>query len=121
MISGRTIASFVAALALGLTLPAAAFTEADARKLVEDAYKVQVLRSAKADHEGKAVYRLTIMTPKADYNAAMQVSVITVDAANGQILPIYRHRTSGLDDNASPMMRPNRQSDEGLASRSVWR
>jgi hypothetical protein len=36
-------------------------------------------------------------------------------------LPIYRHRASGIDDNASPMMRPNRQGEEALSIRSVWR
>lgn len=111
----------VAAFLSTAALPAFALSEAEAKKLIEDAYKVQVLRIAKGEADGKAVYRMSIMTPKADYNAAMQVSVVTVDAESGQIMPIYRHRTSGFDDNSVPMMRPNRQSEEGLQSRSVWR
>jgi hypothetical protein len=112
----------VLAAALGLAAgPASALSEAEAKTLIENAYKVKVLRVAKDEEGGRAVYRLRVMNPAADFNAAMQVSVMTLDAESGQLLPIYRHRASGIDDNASPMMRPNRQGEEALSIRSVWR
>ena len=120
MTNTTTILTLAAALALAAG-QAAALSEAEAKKLIEDAYKVRVLRVAKDEEGGKAVYRLSVMNPAANFNAAMQVSTMTLDADRGQILPIYRHRVSGIDDNASPMMRPNRQGEEALSSRSVWR
>ncbi|MBM3557432.1 MAG: hypothetical protein FJX47_17980 [Alphaproteobacteria bacterium] len=111
----------IAAAFLLVAFPAFAASDAEVKAGLEKAYKVKVIRMNAVEVGGKPAFRAVLMHPGGDRNGALGVSVVTVDATSGALLPAYRHLTSGLDENTAPSFRPNRQSETAIESRSVWR
>ncbi len=89
------------ALVLGLLVallaqPAvAAVSEAEAARQLEQAYGVKALKVRAGDVGGRAVWLVTVMNPDSDSNAAFQVNTLAVDQETGELVPAYRHGTSG--------------------------
>ncbi len=81
-----------------LNQPAAAEVgEQDAKRLVEEAYDVEVLKVREDEIDGRAVWLVTVMLPQGDYNTAFMVSSLAVDRESGDLVPAFRHRESGYD------------------------
>ncbi|MCI0429109.1 MAG: hypothetical protein L0210_01010 [Rhodospirillales bacterium] len=90
------------ALALGIVIGAGPAQGQDllppekVKELIASRYGVEVLRVAAVDGEGSSVtYRVTVMVPPGDSNAAFMVSTLVVDATTGDLVPQFRHLRHG--------------------------
>lgn len=117
--------AWVIGLAVVLSVPvgqaSAAMTEEQVRQAVERAYSVTVLRIQRVEHAGREAFRVTIMNPGGDSNTAYQVNTIAIDAETGELIPQFRHRASGYDENTAPRFEPNRQRTDALETGIIWR
>ncbi len=115
------------ALALGLLvglLPQvalAAVSEDQAARQLEQAFGVRALKVRAGEIEGRQVCVVTVINPDSDSNAAFQVNTLAVDRDTGELVPAYRHGTSGYGYRGDS----RREDKVGLrpdAARSgVWR
>ncbi|MDX1575495.1 MAG: hypothetical protein R3285_04840 [Kiloniellales bacterium] len=76
---------------------AAQVTEQEAKRQVEEAYDVEVLKVSEGEIDGRAVWLVTVMLPEGNFNSAFMVSRLAVDRASGELVPSFRHRESGYD------------------------
>ena len=75
----------------------AAVSEAEAARQLEQAYGVKALKVRAGDVGGRAVWLVTVMKPGSDSNAAFQVNTLAVDQETGELVPAFRHGTSGYE------------------------
>jgi hypothetical protein len=99
MIPFCRVTGFALGLALAATaLPtpaAAAVSEAEAVRMIEAAYDVEVLR-VRAERVGNRwAWMLTVMFRGGDFNTAFQVHTLAMDQETGELLPAVRHGPSG--------------------------
>ena len=71
------------------------------------AYGVEVLEVRRRDLVGGPAYAVKVMTPPGDSNAALMVRTLMVDAATGELIPQFRHRTFGYQDRGRPKLEPD--------------
>ena len=76
---------------------AAQVTEQEAKRQIEEAYDVEVLRVREGEIDGRAVWLVTVMSPEGDSNSAFMVSSLAIDRESGDLVPAFRHRDSGYD------------------------
>jgi len=99
----RTLArSLTRALALmaGVVCGAAAVAQVsdeDAARQIEEAYGVEVLDVREDEIDERPVWLVTFMVPGGDSNAAFMVSRLAVDQETGELVPSFRHRSSGYE------------------------
>ena len=72
-------------------------TDEEAGRQIAEAYDVKVLRVREGDIDGRPVWYVTVMNPVGDFNEAFQVNTVAVDRQTGQLVPSFRHRTSGYE------------------------
>ncbi len=90
-------------LALGLAVAAlptpgsAAMGEAEAVKMIEATFDVQVLRVRAQQVGDRPAWLLTVMNRGGDFNTAFQVNTLAVDRETGKLLPAVRHGASGYE------------------------
>jgi hypothetical protein len=99
-------------LAIALTMlgAAAAAAQIPVDKVSADIaqrYGVSVLKVTPTEIDGHAAYAVVVMNPGGDDNGAFKVSTLLVDAASGELLPQFAHRTAGYElppapDTATP-------------------
>ena len=75
---------------------AAAVTEAEAVRTIEETYDVEVLRARPGQIDGRQVWLLTVMNRGGDFNTAFQVNTLAVDQETGGLVPAFRHGPSGF-------------------------
>ena len=75
----------------------AAVSEAEAARQLEQAYGVKALKVRAGEVGGRAVWLVTVMNPGSDSNAAFQVNTLAVDQETGELVPAFRHGTSGYE------------------------
>ncbi len=117
---------FAAALAAWLSAVApstasAAMSEPQIRAAVTKAYGVRVLKIRRGEAGGKAVFLVTVMNAGGAFNEAFRVTVLAVDAQTGKLVPGFRHRASGLQENQGPSYRTGRQSADSFRQGFSWR
>lgn len=116
---------FLLAVGLGATLLGAAalaqslMSEEEVRQVIEERYGVEILRIEEAESDGIPVFVLRAMNPAGNYNEAFQVNKIVVNRRNGQLLPQFRHRNSGVADTAGARRQVIENSDRVLRERSL--
>jgi hypothetical protein len=116
-----------AALALVATLavqPAAAQQKKSADEVkaaIAQRYNVTVLRIAETGTNGRVVYRLAVMAPGGNVNGAFQVVELEVDAATGELVSQFRHRTSGYDLAGPPTRSPHVEGGDPEMRRETFR
>ena len=89
---------FLAVSVLLLTVPGptlAAVSEAAAVESLEATYGVRAIKVRSGEIEGRKVWLITVMNPGGDSNAAFQVNTLAVDQETGELVPSFRHGTSG--------------------------
>jgi hypothetical protein len=118
----RRIAIVVLALGLaGATGAAqAGVTPDEVKQRLEKAYPVQVLKVTPAEIDGKQAFVVHVMSKDTRGNGGFGVSTLTVDAETGQLLPAFRHETSGytLPDTVSGDPREVNVPEHGF---KTWR
>jgi ribosomal protein L23 len=87
----RVLATIAVLLAAGA---ASAATPEEVKQQIEKRYPVQVLKVTPADLDGKKIYDVRVMR-KNGGNGAFGVTSLAVDAESGQLVPAFRHKTSG--------------------------
>ena len=91
------LALAVATVLLVAPVPgAAAVTESEAVRMIEQTYNVEVLRARAGTIEGRQVWLLTVMNQGGDFNTAFQVNTLAVDQDTGKLVPAFRHGPSGV-------------------------
>ena len=97
----RSIRGSAVALCLaiaGLSTPAlAAVSQSEAAKMVAQTFDVQVLRVRIGQAGNRRVWLITVMNRGGDFNTAFQVNTLAVDQGTGELVPAFRHRSSGYD------------------------
>ena len=73
----------------------AAVSESEAVDRLEASYGVRALKVRAGEIDGRKVWLVTVMNPGGDSNAAFQVNTLAVDKETGELVPSFRHRTSG--------------------------
>ncbi len=82
----------------GLATPAlSAVGQSEAAKMVAQTFDVQVLRVRAGQFGGRGVWLITVMNRGGDFNTAFQVNTLAVDQGTGELVPTFRHRSSGYD------------------------
>ena len=100
MLRGVILAVLCFALLSG---PAQAQVTADmAKRQIEEAYGVEVLKVHEDKLDGRPVWLLTVMNPAGDFNEAFMVSTLAVDRETGDLVSVFRHRESGYVLPGSP-------------------
>jgi hypothetical protein len=90
-------------LALGLAVAAlptpglAAMSEAEAVKMIEATFDVQVLRVRAQQVGDRPAWLLTVMNRGGDFNTAFQVNTLAVDQESGKLVSAVRHGPSGYE------------------------
>ena len=122
MISARVwLAAVVASAAILPAAPALAAMSADqVAAAIAEAYGVGVLKVVAAEHEGRTVYRVTIMNPGGDFDEAFQVNTLLVDADTGKLVSGFRHRASGYEPSQAAAFDVNRHAPDTLSWGFVW-
>ncbi len=72
-------------------------TDMEARRQIETSYDVEVLRVSEDEIDDRVVWLITVMVPSGDSNNAFMVSTLAVDQETGNLVPAFRHRTSGYE------------------------
>ncbi len=95
----RRVAAMAVGLAIaGLSTPAlSAVSQSEAARMVTQTFDVEVLRVRSGQVGDRAVWLITVMNPGGDFNAAFQVNTLAVDKGSGELVPAFRHRSSGYD------------------------
>ncbi len=76
-------------------------SEAEAVKMIEATYDVQVLRVRAQQIGDRPAWLLTVMNRGGDFNTAFQVNTLAVDRETGKLLPAVRHGPSGYEPSGS--------------------
>jgi hypothetical protein len=85
------------------------------KEVIASRYGVEVLRVAPIDsEESPATYRVTVMVPPGDSNAAFMVSTLVVDATTGELVPQFRHLRHGYQ---LPPAGATARENSGITSR----
>jgi hypothetical protein len=100
----RLALAIVGALLIGLAAPdaRASVTSEEAAAKVAEQYAVQVLRVRAAVVDAIPVWLVTVMNPGGDRNDAFQVTTLAVDQESGNLIPAFRHGSSGYELPAAP-------------------
>ena len=87
------------ALLVGLATPdaRAAVSSEEAAAKVAEQYGVQVLRVRAGVLDTTPVWLVTVMKPGGDNNDAFQVTTLAVDQESGNLMPAFRHGSSGYE------------------------
>ena len=98
----------------------AAMTQSQITAAIEKSYDVRVLKIYADKENGKSVFRVKVMYNGGDWNTAVQVNTIVMDAETGERVVQFKHQSSGrsLPGNYDSM--PNRQPPDALR-RHIWR
>ncbi len=100
MASGRLLITSVltAVMVFAAAGPVAAeVSEDQVRSMLAERFDVDVLRVTEDQADGRAVYRVTVMNKGGTFNEAFQVNTLVVDRQTGELVPQFRHRSSGYD------------------------
>lgn len=76
-------------------------------------YGVRVLRAQREQLDGKPVYRMAVMNAAGNFNDALMVHILVVDAKTGALVPQFQNETSGYQLSAPPDRAP---SDNGVGT-----
>ncbi len=120
--AGLILGAF-AALALA-SPPVAAQAQKSVQQISADIaqrYKAQVLRVTLMDGGGKPAYAVTVMSPGGDYDDAFRVVTLVVDGATGELIPQFRHRTSGYDVPGARLRLPGADGSGDAIRRETFR
>jgi hypothetical protein len=91
------------AAVIGLAVAAAARAQEilppeKVNEIIAGRYDVEVLRVTPVEGQaGPATYRVTVMVPPGDSNAAFMVSTLVVDATTGDLVSQFRHLRHGYE------------------------
>lgn len=127
MISGLARAALLLAAllagggALSASAAAAELTPDEVRARIAREFGVEVLKVEPTRRDGRPAYRVTVMNPPGNFNEAFQINVLLVDAGTGDLLPAFRHRPSGRDDNQASSRSADRQPDDAFRRGFSWR
>ncbi|WP_119166423.1 hypothetical protein [Algihabitans albus] len=111
-------------LAAGLlsTAPAAlALTQEEATALVAERYGVEVLRAQASEVDGQRAWLLTVMEPGGTSNSAFRVTRLAVDRETGDLIPSFRHGSSGYQLPGSGGRFTRDTVQPSRAAGTVWR
>lgn len=89
--------SLVAAMAVA---PAEArMTKLQVKQALEKAYPVRVLEKflTTGTFDGRPVYHVKVMNRGGNFNAALMITTLVVDADSGKLLSVFRHKNSGYE------------------------
>ena len=115
------LAAVVASAAILPAAPALAAMSADqVAAAIAEAYGVGVLKVVAAEHEGRTVYRVTIMNPGGDFDEAFQVNTLLVDADTGKLVSGFRHRASGYEPSQAAAFETNRHAPDSSSWGFLW-
>lgn len=90
--------------------------EADARAAVERDYGVDVLGIREATTaEGAPAFRVTVMNPGGNYNAAFMVTTLLIDRRSGKLVSQFQHGPHGAQ--LPPAADRGTETDSGPAMR----
>jgi hypothetical protein len=97
--AGGAVALAAALLAAGPmgAGPAAAMTAQEAEAMVADRYEVEVLKVEPGRVDGRSVWMVTVMEPGGQSNSAFRVARLAIDRSSGDLVPAFRHDSSGYD------------------------
>ena len=70
-------------------------TDQEAKRLIEESYGVEVLGVRADEIDDRAVWLVTFMVPGGNSNAAFMVRSLAIDQQTGDLVPSFRHKTSG--------------------------
>lgn len=82
---------------VALSSGAAAISKEEAAQQIAERFAVEVLDVKEGQIDGQAVWLVTVMKQGGNRNDAFQVSRLALDRDSGELLPSFRHRTSGYD------------------------
>lgn len=111
----------LAAVLLIVASPAHAITADQVKEKVAADFGVEVLKVEPIQEGGKSRFRVHVMNPGGDYNTAFQVNTLIVDAATGELVQQFQHKTTGYQKApGAATYDPNRQSADALRD-TIWR
>lgn len=105
--------ALVIAVLGGITSPAmvgvggpahAQMTEREIIGKIERDFGVQVLNVGPAKDMGRDVLAVTVINPPGNFNEALQVNTIAVDARSGNLVPVVVETPQGLRHSAPAVM-----------------
>ncbi|MGF1609766.1 MAG: PepSY domain-containing protein [Kiloniellales bacterium] len=76
---------------------AAAISQDEAAQQIAERFAVEVLDVKAGQIDGQAVWLITVMKPGGNRNDAFQVTRLALDRESGELLPAFRHGTSGYE------------------------
>ena len=94
--------------------------EAVSEQIAEE-FGVEVLRIARNSTMSGQTFLVTVMQPEGTSNAAFAVSRLRVDAWTGELVPAFRHETSGYQLPGADSFVPNRQGAASARDASLAR
>lgn len=112
------------AVLISLSSGAAAqrLSKEEAARNIAETYGVEVLRVSERElGEGNLAYEVVVMNPGGAYNEAFMVTRLLVDPETGDLIPEFRHRSSGYNLSNSPSFRPDRVGGDGTMRRESFR
>ncbi len=83
----------------------AQLTEQEIIGKIERDFGVQVLKVGPAKDMGRDVLAVTVINPPGNFNEALQVNTIAVDARSGNLVPVVAETPQGLRHSAPAVMR----------------
>jgi hypothetical protein len=121
----RFIGLFLGAAALLLApAPVAAQGQKTAEQVsaeIAQRYKTQVLRVTPISNDGKPAFAVRVLSPGGDYDDAFRVVTLVVDAGTGELIPQFRHRTSGYDASGALLRLPVADGSGDAIRRETFR
>ncbi len=90
-------AGFSLAAAMAVIPAEARMTKNQVKQALEKAYPVRVLDKyiESATFDGRPVYYVKVMNRGGNFNAALMITTLVVDADSGKLLSVFRHKNSG--------------------------
>ena len=98
---------------------AAALTADEVRAKIQESYKVRVLRVEATKHGDAEAFWVYVMKPGGNYNDAFAVVRLLVDAASGDLISPFKHRSDGYDNRGARAHETNR--NDGRPDGPNWR
>ncbi len=83
----------------------AQLTEQEIIGKIERDFGVQVLKVGPAKDMGRDVLAVTVINPPGNFNEALQVNTLAVDARSGRLVPVAAQTPQGLRHSAPAVMR----------------
>lgn len=124
---GLRLASFgaiLAAAALAFAAQPALAQQKTAEQVsaeIAQRYKTQVLRVTPMTLDGKPAYAVRVLSPGGDFDDAFRVVTLMVDAGTGELVPQFRHRTSGYDVPGAQLRLPGADGSGDAIRRETFR